>query len=100
MVPFQKLDFGETAVLDTFYNAELAVVDMSLPFQQAPLFYHIGIRQSMGMKHNIVTIFDSDPEMALSLRVISFMSIKVGTYLIEIPFWILASDFCLMGVDG
>lgn len=69
IVPFQKLDFGEIAVLDTFYNAELAVVDMSLPLQQAPLFYHIGIRQSMGMKHNIVTVYDSDPEMSLSLRV-------------------------------
>ena len=68
-MPFQKLDFGETAVLDIFYNAELAVVDMSLPLQQAPLFYHIGIRQSMGMKHNIVLVFDQDPEMSMSLKV-------------------------------
>lgn len=66
---FQKLDFGETSFLDIFYNAEVAVVDMSLPMHQAPLFYHIGIRQSMGMKHNIVTIFDSDAEMTLALRV-------------------------------
>ncbi|BFZ09195.1 hypothetical protein BsWGS_12234 [Bradybaena similaris] len=94
MVPFQKLDFGETAVLDTFYNAELAVVDLSLPLQQAPLFYHIGIRQSMGMKHNVVTVFDSDPEMSVSLR----MSCQSGIQFI--PYQIDGNGQCVVSDLG
>ncbi|BFZ25344.1 hypothetical protein BsWGS_28381 [Bradybaena similaris] len=94
MVPFQKLDFGETAVLDTFYNADLAVVDLSLPFQQAPLFYHIGIRQSMGMKHNIVTVFDSNPEMSLSLR----MSCQSG--ILFLPYQIDPNGHCIVSDHG
>lgn len=69
VIQFQKLDFGETSVLDVFYNADVAIVDMSISMQQAPLFYHIGIRQSMGMGHNVVIHFDQDPETTLSLRV-------------------------------
>ncbi|XP_025097235.1 mitogen-activated protein kinase kinase kinase 5-like isoform X7 [Pomacea canaliculata] len=68
VIQFQKLDFGETSVLDVFYNADVAIVDMSISMQQAPLFYHIGIRQSMGMGHNVVIHFDQDPETTLSLR--------------------------------
>ena len=69
LISFQKLDFGETSVLDLFYNADVAVVDMSIPVQQAPLFYHIGIRQSMGMTCNVLIIYDINPESTLSLKV-------------------------------
>lgn len=70
-VPFQKLDFGETTMLDTFYNADVVVVDMTITVQQSPLFYHIGVRESMGMKCNVVTVNDTDPEVTVSLRVSS-----------------------------
>ncbi|XP_070189710.1 mitogen-activated protein kinase kinase kinase 15-like [Littorina saxatilis] len=83
-VSFQKLDFGETSGLDVFYNADVAIVDMSIAVQQAPLFYHIGIRQSMGMTHNIVILFDTDPETTLSLRLscssgITFLPYKIDS---------------------
>lgn len=82
-VSFQKLDFGETSVLDTFYNADVAVVDLSIAVQQAPLFYHIGIRQSMGMTHNIVLLFDTDPEVTLSLRLSCSSGITFVPYSID-----------------
>ncbi|XP_076076559.1 mitogen-activated protein kinase kinase kinase 15-like isoform X3 [Mytilus galloprovincialis] len=67
-VPFKKLDFGSTSVLEEFYNADVVVVDMTIPVQQSALFYHIGVRQSMGMKHNIVLFYDTDVEQSLSLK--------------------------------
>lgn len=70
-VQFEKLDFGETSVLDLFYNADVVIVDMSIPVQQSALFYHIGVRQSMEMKFNIVLHYDVDPEQSLALRVSS-----------------------------
>nr|KAG5704843.1 hypothetical protein BaRGS_001314 [Batillaria attramentaria] len=82
-VSFQKLDFGETSVLDMFYNADVVVVDMSIAVQQAPLFYHIGIRQNMGMTHNIVTLFDRDPETTLSLRLSCSAGITFLPYQID-----------------
>ena len=68
-VPFKKLDFGSTSVLEEFYNADVVVVDMTIPVQQSALFYHIGVRQSMGMKHNLVLFYDTDVEQSLSLKV-------------------------------
>ncbi|XP_067676666.1 mitogen-activated protein kinase kinase kinase 15-like isoform X4 [Haliotis asinina] len=87
-VPFQKLDFGETAVLDTFYNADVVVVDMSIPVQQAPLYYHIGIRQSMSMKNNIVICFDTDPEVTVSLR------LSCGSGILFFPYQVDSCGVC------
>lgn len=65
---FEKLDFGETEYLDRFYNADVAIVDMSIQLQQASLFYHIGVRESMGMPETVILLNDIDPEFTLSVK--------------------------------
>ena len=59
-IMFEKLDFGETAVLDQFYSADIAVADISEVSYQAVLSYHLGLRENFDMKQNIVTFIDQD----------------------------------------
>uniref|UniRef100_A0ABI7WV83 mitogen-activated protein kinase kinase kinase n=1 Tax=Felis catus TaxID=9685 RepID=A0ABI7WV83_FELCA len=67
-VHFGKLDFGETAVLDRFYNADIAVVEMSDAFRQPSLFYHLGVRESFSMANNIILYCDNNSDSLQSLK--------------------------------
>ncbi|KAL3882967.1 hypothetical protein ACJMK2_029268 [Sinanodonta woodiana] len=87
-VIFQKLDFGELAVLDTFYNADVVVVDMSVTVQQSSLFYHLGVRESMSMKNNIIIFYDSDPEATISMK------LSCGTDGVFFPYQLDAEGTC------
>uniref|UniRef100_H3BXD0 mitogen-activated protein kinase kinase kinase n=1 Tax=Tetraodon nigroviridis TaxID=99883 RepID=H3BXD0_TETNG len=65
---FGKLDFGETAVLDAFYNADIAVVEMTDAFRQLSLFYHLGVRESFSMANNIILYCDTNSDSLQSLQ--------------------------------
>ncbi|XP_069463758.1 mitogen-activated protein kinase kinase kinase 5 isoform X2 [Ambystoma mexicanum] len=68
MLPFGKLDFGETSVLDRFYNADISVVEMSDAFRQPSLFYHLGVRESFSRANNIILYCDNNSESLQSLK--------------------------------
>ncbi|XP_066104226.1 mitogen-activated protein kinase kinase kinase 5 isoform X1 [Saccopteryx bilineata] len=65
---FGKLDFGETTVLDRFYNADIAVVEMSDAFRQPSLFYHLGVRESFSMANNVILYCDTNSHSLHSLK--------------------------------
>ncbi|XP_016847884.2 mitogen-activated protein kinase kinase kinase 15 isoform X1 [Anolis carolinensis] len=67
-VHFGELDFGETAVLDAFYDADVAFVDMSDFSRQPSLFYHLGVRESFDMANNVILYHDTDVDTAQSLK--------------------------------
>uniref|UniRef100_A0A8B9MKN8 mitogen-activated protein kinase kinase kinase n=1 Tax=Accipiter nisus TaxID=211598 RepID=A0A8B9MKN8_9AVES len=75
-VNFGELDFGETAVLDAFYDADVAVVDMSDISKQPSLFYHLGVRESFDMANNVILYHDTDADTAQSLKVRNVISQK------------------------
>lgn len=77
-IPFDKLDFGETSALDRFYNADVVVGDLSEHAHRAPLFYQLGVRDSFGMHHNIVTFLDKDQEETLALLKVKVVTAGCG----------------------
>uniref|UniRef100_A0A4W5MWR4 mitogen-activated protein kinase kinase kinase n=1 Tax=Hucho hucho TaxID=62062 RepID=A0A4W5MWR4_9TELE len=68
IIHFGKIDFGETCVLDQFYNADIAVVEMTEAFRQPSLFYHLGVRESFSMANNIILYCDTNSDSLQSLQ--------------------------------
>lgn len=65
-VSFHGLQSSSAPVLELFYNADCAIIDFSMKNQQSILFYHLGIRQSLGMLENVL-LYHAEVERDLEL---------------------------------
>lgn len=82
-IEYKCLTDNEKTSLDSFYNAEIVIVDLSVKHQQGPLFYHLGVRHSLGMVSNIL-IHHSDSQTALDLEMADKLIVLAsGMYSLE-----------------
>uniref|UniRef100_UPI00358FBA8C mitogen-activated protein kinase kinase kinase 15-like n=1 Tax=Myxine glutinosa TaxID=7769 RepID=UPI00358FBA8C len=65
---FGSLDFGEAAVLDSFYYADVALVEVGDCYRQPSLFYHVGVRESFNSRSTALLYGGTDPDTASSLQ--------------------------------
>jgi len=55
-VPYQELCSSTSSALDSFYNADAAILDITVENHRNSLFYHLGVRESFSMKQNILVV--------------------------------------------
>ncbi|XP_078279497.1 mitogen-activated protein kinase kinase kinase 5-like [Rhinoraja longicauda] len=67
-VPVGRLVLGETGTLDCFYNADVAVVELTDPYYHSSLFYHLGVRESFSMTNDVILCNDSNIATLQSLQ--------------------------------
>ncbi|NWS62883.1 M3K6 kinase, partial [Chunga burmeisteri] len=81
-LPFGTLALGDTGTLDRFYNADVAVVELSDSICQPSLFYHLGVRESFNMSHNVLLCCQADlpPLRALQEDICQKNSDLCGSY--------------------
>ncbi|XP_073173530.1 mitogen-activated protein kinase kinase kinase 6 isoform X4 [Lepidochelys kempii] len=92
-VPFGPLALGDTGPLDCFYNADVAVVEVSNSLCQPTLFYHLGVRESFSMTNNVLLCCHTDlPDLqALKEDICQKNSDCCGTYTF-IPYVVTAQN--------
>uniref|UniRef100_A0A8C3RSU8 mitogen-activated protein kinase kinase kinase n=1 Tax=Chelydra serpentina TaxID=8475 RepID=A0A8C3RSU8_CHESE len=92
-VPFGTLALGDPGPLDRFYNADVAVVEVSNSLCQPSLFYHLGVRESFSMTNNVLLCCHTDlPDLqALKEDICQKNSDCGGTYTF-IPYVVTAQN--------
>ncbi|XP_036113180.1 mitogen-activated protein kinase kinase kinase 6 isoform X2 [Molossus molossus] len=100
-LPFGTLALGDTAALDSFYNADVVVLEVSSSLAQPSLFYHLGVRESFSMTNNILLCSQADiPDLqALREDIFQKNSDCVGSYTL-IPYVVTATGRVLCGDVG
>ncbi|KAM4872807.1 mitogen-activated protein kinase kinase kinase 6 [Thomomys bottae] len=100
-LPFGTLALGDTAALDSFYNADVVVLEVSSSLAQPSLFYHLGVRESFSMTNNVLLCTQADlPDLqALREDVFQKNSDCIGSYTL-IPYVVTASGRVLCGDAG
>ncbi|XP_072465602.1 mitogen-activated protein kinase kinase kinase 6 isoform X2 [Notamacropus eugenii] len=100
-LPFGTVELGESAALDSFYNADVVVLEVSGSLGQPSLFYHLGVRESFSMNNNILLCAQADlPDLqALREDVFQKNADCVGGYTF-IPYMVTGQGRVLCGDAG
>ncbi|CAO2589377.1 Mitogen-activated protein kinase kinase kinase 6, partial [Lemmus lemmus] len=100
-LPFATLAIGDTAALDSFYNADVVVLEVSISLAQPSLFYHLGVRESFSMTNNVLLCSQTELPGLQALREDVFQknSDCVGSYTL-IPYVVTATGRVLCGDAG
>jgi len=56
LVKYRDFFAGNVSALDSFYDADAAILDISIEEQRNYMFYHLGVRESFSMKQNILIV--------------------------------------------
>ncbi|XP_004592256.2 mitogen-activated protein kinase kinase kinase 6 isoform X2 [Ochotona princeps] len=100
-LPFGTLALGDTAALDSFYNADVVVLEVSSSLAQPSLFYHLSVRESFSMTNNVLLCSQADlPDLqALREDVFQKNADCAGSYTL-IPYVVTAGGRVLCGEAG
>uniref|UniRef100_F6ZG40 mitogen-activated protein kinase kinase kinase n=1 Tax=Monodelphis domestica TaxID=13616 RepID=F6ZG40_MONDO len=100
-LPFGTVALGESAALDSFYNADVVVLEVSGSLGQPSLFYHLGVRESFSMMNNVLLCAQTDlPDLqALREDVFQKNADCVGGYTF-IPYMVTGQGRVLCGDAG
>ncbi|XP_059111097.1 mitogen-activated protein kinase kinase kinase 6 [Peromyscus eremicus] len=100
-LPFATLALGDTTALDSFYNADVVVLEVSNSLAQPSLFYHLGVRESFSMTNNVLLCSQAElPDLqALREDVFQKNSDCAGSYTL-IPYVVTATGRVLCGDAG
>uniref|UniRef100_A0A671S5P3 mitogen-activated protein kinase kinase kinase n=1 Tax=Sinocyclocheilus anshuiensis TaxID=1608454 RepID=A0A671S5P3_9TELE len=82
-ISFERIALGTTEILDTFYNADVVVVEMNNTICQPSLFYHLGVRESFSMTNNFIlyyTTHTKHPSERLFSKVTMKYTSQCGSY--------------------